>query len=339
MIKTGIVGLGKMGMSHYAILNAHPDVDLVAACDSSWLILSAVERFSSVKTFKDYKEMIDKCQLDCILIATPTSSHAQIIRYAMERDIHVFVEKPFCLTSEEGHKMIDLANKCGLVNQVGYHNRFIGAFQKARELICNDVVGDIYNFRAEAHGQVVIRPKMSTWRMKSSEGGGCLYDYASHVIDLVNYLVGPPEEVYGTVLRKIFSEDVTDAVYSTFLYKGNKSGHLSVNWSDKSFRKMSTQITMYGTKGKIIADRQLCKVYLWEDEKYEKLNDGWNTFYTTELTKPVWFYLRGEEYSAQIDYFVKCVQNKTMENVNSFASAHQTDVIIDLIVDDFQKRN
>ncbi len=331
MLKGGVIGLGKMGMSHYAILNAHPDVEAIAVCDSSGIVLSAISRFAKVQTFKDYKVMIDECDLDCVLIATPTSSHAQMIRYAMGHDLHVFVEKPFCLTLEEGHEMVKLAEQKHLANQVGYHNRFIACFDKTRQLIQDDAIGDVYHFTAEAYGQVILRPQASTWRMKRSEGGGCLYDYASHVIDLVNFIMGPPDHVSGTRLTSIFSQDVTDAVYSTLLYKNGKSGQLAVNWSDKTYRKMSTQITVYGTKGKIITDRQECKIFLWDSEGFGPLHAGWNILYTTDLTKPVDYYLRGEEYSAQIDYFIDCVKNKRFENVNSFASALQTDILIDLL--------
>ena len=89
---------------------------------------------------------------------------------------------------------------------------------------------------------------------------------------------------------------------STLYFDGGKTAQLSVNWSDESYRKMTTRITIWGTAGRIFADRQECQVYLRDTatipDGYEQ---GWNVRYTTELTEPVWFYLRGEEYSAQID--------------------------------------
>jgi predicted dehydrogenase len=339
MIRCGIIGLGKMGISHYAIINTHPDVSLIAVCDTSGLVLGGLKKYAQVQTFKDYRRMIDKCNLDCVIIATPTSSHVKIMQYAMEHNIHVFVEKPFCLNVHDGQAMVNLAQKQKLVNQVGYHNRFISVFQETKKLLDERAIGDIYHFTAEAYGQVVLKSDISTWRMKRSEGGGCLYDYASHVIDLMNYLIGPPDEVSGTVLRSIFSQDVADAVYSTFLYHNGKSGQLAVNWSDKTYRKMSTQVTVYGTKGKIVADRQECRIYLWGRDGFGKLDQGWNILNTTELTKPVWFYLRGEEYSSQIDYFVEHIREGQMDNINSFASALQTDITVDLLIDDAKKRN
>ena len=98
---------------------------------------------------------------------------------------------------------------------------------------------------------------------------------------------------------------------------------------------MSTMITLYGKKGKIIVDRQECKVYLKKPNSRFNLEEGWNVLYTTELTKPVWFYLRGEEYSAQIDYFVQRVKSRRiLGNINSFESALQTDTVIDMLMND-----
>ena len=63
---------------------------------------------------------------------------------------------------------------------------------------------------------------------------------------------------------------------------------------------------------------------------------GWNVRYTTDLTEAVWFYVRGEEYSSQIDYFVKAVASGSTENVNSFAAAAQTDQLMSMMRDDAQ---
>ncbi len=334
MIRAGIVGLGKMGISHCAIVKAHPEIELVALCDTSRLVLGAFERYTGVQCFRDYRAMIDRAGLDCLIVATPTSLHAEVARYAMARNIHLFVEKPFCLRLEEGRELVELAARHGLVNQVGYHNRFIGVFQETKRFLEKGVIGDVYHVLGEAYGQVVVREKAATWRSSKSEGGGCLYDYAAHVIDLVNYFLGPADRVAGTILKKIYSRDVDDAVYSSLFYRNGTSAQLSVNWSDESFRKMSTQIAIFGKNGKIVADRQECKVFLKDGAKTNGMAEGWNMLYTTSLTEPVWYYLRGEEYSAQIDYFVGCIRDGRKENVNSFESALQTDRIIGLLQKD-----
>ena len=74
-----------------------------------------------------------------------------------------------------------------------------------------------------------------TWRSSKAEGGGCLYDYACHAIDLVNFLHAAPNRVEGTILNKVFSTDVDDEVYATFFFPDGATGQLAANWSDESF--------------------------------------------------------------------------------------------------------
>lgn len=80
MIKGAIIGLGKMGLSHAAILGAQPEVNFVAVCDSSPLILDAFKKYSDLKTYSDYKKMIVDEQPDFVLIATPTRLHYPMVK-------------------------------------------------------------------------------------------------------------------------------------------------------------------------------------------------------------------------------------------------------------------
>lgn len=329
MAKTCIIGLGKMGISHCAIVNAHPLLDLVAVCDTSTFVLDVFKKYSSVNCYTDYKEMLEKEELDSVFISTPTKSHYDIAKLALEKGLHVFCEKPFSLHVNEGDEITRLAKQKELVNQVGYHNRFIGTFNYFKKLIEAGVLGNVYHFLGEAYGPVVTRKKGGTWRSKGSEGGGCLYDYASHVINLIEYILGDIARVDGTQLKSIYSSGVEDAVYSALILHSGISGNLSVNWSDETYRKMSTQITAQGTEGKIICDAQEIRIYLKKGDKKLGLEKGWTIKYITDLTEMVEFYLRGEEYSSQVDNFAKCIESKTAPNRSSFESALKTDAVIE----------
>lgn len=333
MIRVGLIGVGKMGLSHYAILGAHKELEVAAICDNATYITSALKKHTGVETFKDFEKMIDTAKLDAVLIATPTSTHFDAAKYALERDCHVFVEKPLCLKAEQSRTLSEIAVKRKRTNQVGYHNRFIGTFMESARLAKSGALGEIYHVTGTAFGQVVIRQKSGgTWRSKKSEGGGCLHDYCSHVVDLMNFVVGSPKEVLGAKLRSIYSKDVEDAVYATLTYNNGASGLIETNWSDESYRKMTTSISVYGTQGKLIADRQELKVYLKDGAAVPGYDEGWTIRYITDLQKPVEYYLRGEEYSAQIDSFVQAIKAKKFDNENSFASAYDTDRVVDMIV-------
>lgn len=332
MINVGLVGVGKMGMSHFSILGAHPNVKVAAICDSAGYLTSGLRKYTGVNTYKDYQQMLDKESLDCIFVATPTRTHYEIAAYAINKGIAVFSEKPLCLSSDESAKLVELAKAKQVANQVGYHNRFIGTFRETRRLVQAGAIGDFYHVSGSAFGQVVIKAKTGiTWRANKNHGGGCLQDYASHVVDLMNFVVGPPEAVLSAQLQSIYSDAVEDAVYASLRYPNGASGQLETNWSDESHRKMSTTIIVYGTKGKIISDRQECRVFLKAGESFEDYQEGWTIKYIMELQEPVNFYLRGEEYSAQIDSFIAAVEKKNVAGENSFASAYQTDRTIEMI--------
>jgi predicted dehydrogenase len=337
MIRAGIIGLGKMGLSHAAIVSPHPEVEMVAVCDTSSLILDAFKKFSKVNVYTDYKKMIDNERLDCVVIATPTRFHYPIVRYSLEKGLHTFCEKPFSLTTIEGEELVALANQKWLVNQVGYHNHFIGTFRELKRLLGAKVIGELIHFTGEAYGPVVTKEKGGTWRSNPEEGGGCLFDYASHVINLVQEIIGMPVRVEGTQLKQFYSKDVEDAVYSIITLENGISGVLSVNWSDETYRKMSTSITVLGKKGKIICDATEIKIYLKEENQVEKLGKGWTIKYITDFAIPVNFYLRGEEYSAQIDNFIDCISSKKQTDINSFEQGLNTDRVIELLIADSKK--
>ena len=331
MIKVALIGAGKMGISHLSILGAHPDVKVVGVADTSKLVTDVLEKYSPIPAFTDYKKMIRETNPDAVFISVPTKFHASMVEEMLQHNLHVFVEKPFCIRADEGGKLVSLAKEKNRINQVGYHNKFIGTFEEVKRLVTNGHIGSIQHFLGEAYGPVVIRKAKETWRSDPKEGGGCLMDYASHVIDLLNYLVGPIEKVHGSMLKSIYSNQVDDAVYALLETDQHISGVLSVNWSEETYRKMSTGITIMGSEGKIISDASELKVYFKNDNCPAGYNKGWNTRYVTDLTPGVDFYLRGEEYSAQIDYFIAAIKGDISHQKNSFASAWQTDKVISLI--------
>jgi predicted dehydrogenase len=334
VFRTGMVGLGKMGLSHLSIARAHPEIDLVAGCDATAYLTDVLSKHAALKCYSDLDRMLDSEQLDALIVATPSKLHAAMVEKALARGLHVFCEKPFVLDVADGERLVALARSKERVTQVGYHYRFVGAFREAARLVRSGALGTIHHVRAEAYGPVVLRRKGATWRSAKSEGGGALYDYACHAIDLVNFVHGAPTAASGVVRSSVFSRDVDDEVYATLEFAGGASGQLAVNWSDESFRKMSTKISVWGTNGRVVADRQECQLYLRErHDALPGVEPGWTVRYTTDLTEEVWFYLRGEEYSAQIDYFAKSMQAGRLDGENTFASALATDRVVAMLVE------
>ena len=337
MIRAAIIGLGKMGMSHAAILGGLPNVELVAACDMDSLLQSAFKKLTKIQMYTDYKKMIEEVKPDCVYVVTPTKLHYDMVMFALEHGCHVFCEKPFALTVEQGEKMVAMAKAKGLVNQVGYHNRYIGTFNEMKRLLAEGVIGKPFHFMGEAYGPVVLKSKGGTWRSDKKNGGGCIEDYAAHVLNLINYVTGSNlVDCKGTQMPSIFSNEVDDAVYGSLYLANGLKGQISVNWSDDTVRKMTTSIKIEGDGGKLEADATTLKIYVKHDKPKYGLNKGWNFKYITDVTPLVDFNLRGEEYTAETQAFINSIVTGKVDERNSFETALQTDYIIKKMEEDAQ---
>jgi predicted dehydrogenase len=323
-----------MGITHFSILNTHPSVKVAAICDQSKTMLGILNKYLDIEIFSNYQEMIDRSDLDFIVISTPADSHSEIIQYASDKDLHIFCEKPFVLNTNEGSPVLNSVQNKHLVNQVGYVNRFNRVFMEIKRLLELNIIGDIKNFSSEMYGATVLKDSKGTWRSKRNTGGGCMNEFASHCIDLVTYLIGVPDRISGSILQQIYSTQVEDLVCSTFSYRRGITGSIMVNWSDESVRRPTNIITIFGTLGKIIADKHAYKIYLRSDNTHSGFRKGWNTRYITDFSDNVRFYVRGNEFTRQLDYFIERIEKKSAENLSSFSEAFKTDMIMQRIIAD-----
>ena len=327
-----VIGLGKMGISHLSIANATPGMKVIAICDSSAMIGGMIGKYVKKPFFPDYDDVLAIPDLDGVIIATPTRHHDGMIRSALAKGIHVFCEKPLTLSARTSVELAKIASNASLAAQVGYHNRFVGTFAEVKRLLDLGTIGKIRHVHADAYGPVVLKPAAKTWRSKPNEGGGCLYDYAAHPINLMNWYIGEPIFCSGAQLTKQWSEYVDDAIYSNLMFPGEVSGQISVNWADETIRKMTTSLTIWGDGGKISVDRQEIRVYIGDNGIVSAgYRPKWTVRNITDLTPHPEFYLRGEEYSAQLEEFVKAMNDPAGGYTNDFASGAETDLTLGMI--------
>jgi scyllo-inositol 2-dehydrogenase (NADP+) len=326
-----VIGLGKMGLSHLSIANALPDFEVVAACDNSKLVTDVLEKVTGLKGYNDYDEVLRLDGLDAVLIATPSIAHEAMVRKALGRGLHVFAEKPLTLDAAASADLAEIAAAKGVVAQVGYHNRYVGTFSEAARLIAAGALGKVSHVLAESYGPVVLRRIKPTWRGKAGQGGGCLHDYAAHPINLLNWMFGAPDDCLGASLTRHFSAEVEDQAHALLQFPGDIVGQLSVDWSDPSVRKMTTKLSIWGDRGKLNVDRTELQLFVADKASApEGYGGGWTVRHITDLTEQVSFYLRGEEYSAQLEAFGKAVKQNSAQR-NDFASAAATDLTIEMI--------
>lgn len=328
-LNVGVVGAGRMGLTHHSIMNTLPDVKVTAVADPSGAVTSLLEKYAGVRAYKDHRDMIEREQLAAILLCTPPAHNHEILRHALERRLHVFAEKPFLLSSAQAGEMARLFDERRLVNQVGYVNRFNDVFTRARQLAREGLLGKVLRFRSEMFSGTIIREQeQSNWRATHENGGGAVYEMASHAIDLINYLFGTPDRIDGTSLTRVFSRDVEDIVSSCLFFHSGLAGTLYVNWSDESYRKPTNKLEIFGDRGKLLADQHGMKVFLREASPAQGFAAGWNDVYITDVFSNVPFYLRGIEFTAQLDHFVHCIRTGEPTRC-SFADAAATIGVIE----------
>ncbi len=336
MLRGGVIGFGRMGITHFSILNSHPEVEITAIADTHGVVRQSAQRYLGVQAYEDYGQMLNEMDLQFVVIATPTVSHQATVHAALAHQLHVFVEKPFTLNMDEGRELVTRAHESGLVNQVGYVIRFSDVFVRVKQLLDAQALGDLLSFKMEMNGPTVLHDTKASWRSKKDTGGGCLYDFASHAVDLVNYLIGPPDAVVGSVLQNMYSANVEDAVSTTFVYGTGLRGNVLANWSDPSYRKPTYRFEVLGRAGKIVADLHAYRVFFRTPPRIEGFSQGWNERYVTDFVAPCRFYLRGFEFTRQLDHFIDCISGRQQCGIASFAEGLRTDAVIARIRKDAQ---
>lgn len=337
-VKIGIIGMGRMGITHFSIINSHPNVTISSICDPSGLVLTMIDKYLPVSTYKNYCELFEQARPDAILVCTPPNLHYPIIRKAADIGIHVFAEKPFTNRFAEASELANIFHSKGLVGQVGYVNRFNDVFIKVKEFIEAGVIGKVIRFKSEMFSCTIIKSDESSgWRASRETGGGAVFEMASHAIDLVNYLIGKPDKITGSSINQIFSKNVEDAVSSTLLYKNGESGTIYINWSDSSYRKPTNKIEIFGDVGRMIADQHSLKIFLNQENSSHQLRKGWNTLYITDVFKPVPFYVRGNEFTQQLYHFIDCILGKEKLNRCTFSDGANTLEVIESIFSDYEQ--
>lgn len=308
-LRLGIIGAGRMGITHYSIANAHHAARVVGVADPSRLVTTMLGKYARVGTYKDYRGLLKGEPLDAVLICTPPALNPEILDAVLAARLHAFVEKPFMLSAVDGRRFADAFDAAGLVNQVGYVNRWNDMFTKARSFVRDGLIGNPIRFRSEMFSATITRdPGDAGWRSTHANGGGAIYEMASHALDLINYFFDAPDRVAGTSLSHVFSKNVEDVVSSTLFYDNGLSGSIYVNWSDPSYRKPTNKFEVFGSTGKIQVDQHGMKIFLTAPSEAHSLKAGWNQLYITDVFSNVPFYVRGIEYTAQLHEFIDTIR-------------------------------
>jgi predicted dehydrogenase len=160
-LKIAVVGLGKMGLLHSSILNVSPNIQLAAFCDKSWLMRKIAKGVLKVPLVTENLDQLSDLDLDAIYVTTPIPSHYNVIKevYAKNIACNLFVEKTLSSTYATSKELFNLSQTCNGIAMVGYMKRFSVTFKKARELISQEILGQLLSFDAYAYSSDFVDVK------------------------------------------------------------------------------------------------------------------------------------------------------------------------------------
>jgi predicted dehydrogenase len=205
IFNVGIIGFGFIGKVHsYSYENLkyyYPSspfrAKVIGVCAQSENTLKIAKELYGIEfTTTDYKELIDNPKIEIIDVSSPNIYHYHQIIYAIERQKHIYCEKPLVSDIEEAEKIKEKLKNYNKIHQMAFHNRFIPATIKTKELIESGFLGIPTIFKISYyHSGSVEKEKPIGW--KQEKGAGVLLDLGSHIIDLIYWFLGEFEEVIG----------------------------------------------------------------------------------------------------------------------------------------------
>jgi predicted dehydrogenase len=220
-IKTGIIGFGLSGrVFHAPFIHTHPGFQLSHIVERHHH--RSKDIYPTVHVVKDYHELLNKHELELIVITTPNTLHFPMAAACLKAGKHVVIEKPFTPTSQEADKLISLSEETGKQIFVYQNRRWDGDFLTIRKLIDKKVLGEILEY--EAHFDR-FRPEINTdaWREQKIPGAGVLYDLGSHLIDQALVLFGKPDAIRAHINKEREGSMVDDSFWVDLHYPGIKA--------------------------------------------------------------------------------------------------------------------
>ncbi|MGQ9631602.1 MAG: Gfo/Idh/MocA family protein [bacterium] len=217
----GMVGYGFIGKVHtyaYKNLDLFYDpppcrVKLVGVCTAHEDTAGkAIEQAGYEFATTDYRKLLARDDIHIVNCCTPNYLHKKILVDSLRAGKHIYCDKPLAMNLREAREIVEEAKAAGVVHQMTFEYRFIPAILRAKQLVDEGFLGDVFSFRsAYLHSGYIDPDRPMSWRLdKGMSGGGALFDLGSHVLDLIRFLLGDVAEVYATTKTFITERPVRE---------------------------------------------------------------------------------------------------------------------------------
>lgn len=306
-MKVAQIGVGYWGPNLLRNLVANKDCEVKIVADLSKDRRKFVNNlYPSINTTDQINEVLNDNQIDAVIIATPVATHFELSMKALEAGKHVLVEKPMATTVEDVQKMGKMAKEKNLIAMVGHTFLFNSAVRYVKDLIDNDVLGDI---------RYIYSQRLNLGRIRNDVDA--LWNLAPHDISIIQYWLNDPEPV--NIKRSgmdFVQKGIDDIVFMNIEYPKNIMANIHVSWLDPhKIRRM----TVVGSKKMVVYDDIAENKITIYDKGIDRLAvlgenmdfDNPNSFYFNHrsgdilIPKIKWV----EPLQREIEHFVSCIQD------------------------------
>lgn len=293
-LRAAVVGLGNMGRNHLRILRELPQTELVAICDASRTALTRYSDDSNLRLYDDYRRLLAEEDLNMITVAVPNRLHYDVTLAAIERGVHVLVEKPVAATVAEGLAMKQCAEEAGVKLAVGHVERFNPAVIEMKRQLQRGTLGRVWQIHATR-----INPFPQRVR-----DVGVVHDLAPHDIDVMRYLLESDVERLSAEIRRGINTPHEDMVAGLLRFTDGTIGVININWLSPI--KMR-HLAVLGEKGMLSMDYVTQEITFYEDGHADPAR-------TAALRIPV---DKGEPLKLELAAFASAILNDTEPAVSA----------------------
>lgn len=198
-ISVGVIGYGLGGsIFHAPFVNCTPGLRLAAIVTSQ---RERVEKdYPGLPAVASTPELFADPKIDLVVVASPSTTHFEVARAALEAGKHVVVDKPFAASVKEAEELMALAKAKGLFLSAYQNRRWDGDFLTAKQLITDGSLGEVLHY--EAHFDRYKLEIRTGWKETGGKGSGIVYDLGAHLIDQAVHLFGLPQTVTADVFAQ-----------------------------------------------------------------------------------------------------------------------------------------
>jgi predicted dehydrogenase len=192
-IKVGVIGTGFIGPSHIEALRRLGNIDVVALAEYSDDAAKSKSKVLGIdQHYGDYRELLKNKEIQSVHICSPNYLHYEMAKAALNAGKHVVCEKPLAVSVSEAEKLVELAEKSGLVNAVNFNIRYYPLNRQIRLMVDKGDVGEIFAVQGSYLQDWLFYPADYNWRLEPEKSGKsrAVADIGSHWMDLIEFVTG-----------------------------------------------------------------------------------------------------------------------------------------------------